>query len=40
VLAGLQVASPEFAPIEPPVLTRLAQGWLDPDTGAITEPGH
>jgi hypothetical protein len=40
VLAGLQVTSPEFAPIEPPVLTRLAQGWLDPDTGAITEPGH
>ena len=31
VLAGLQVASPEFAPIEPPVLTRLAQGRLDPD---------
>ena len=40
VLAGLQVASPEFAPIEPPVLTRLAQGRLDPDSGAITEPGH
>jgi radical SAM-linked protein len=40
VLAGLQVASPEFAPIEPPVLTRLAQGRLDPDSGLITEPGH
>lgn len=39
VLAGLQVASPEFAPIEPPVLTRLAQGRLDPDSAAITEPG-
>jgi radical SAM-linked protein len=40
VLAGLQVASPEFAPIEPPVLTRLAQGRLNPHSGAITEPGH
>ena len=40
VLAGLHVASPEFAPIEPPVLTRLAQGRLDPDSGLITEPGH
>jgi radical SAM-linked protein len=40
VLAGLRVASPEFAPIEPPVLTRLAQGRLDPDSGFITEPGH
>jgi radical SAM-linked protein len=40
VLAGLHVASPEFAPIEPPVLTRLAQGRLDPHSGAITEPGH
>jgi radical SAM-linked protein len=40
VLAGLQVASPEFAPIEPPVLTRLAQGRLDPHSGLITEPGH
>jgi radical SAM-linked protein len=40
VLAGLQVASPDFVPIEPPVLTRLTQGWLDPDSGFITEPGH
>jgi radical SAM-linked protein len=40
VLAGLQVASPEFAPIDPPVLTRLAQGRLDPDSGVIIEPGH
>ena len=40
VLAGLRVASPEFAPIEPPVLTRLAQGRLDPDSGTITEPGR
>ena len=40
VLAGLRVASPEFAPMEPPILTRLAQGRLDPESGAITEPGH
>ena len=40
LLAGLRVASPEFAPIEPPILTRLAQGRLDPDSGAITEPGR
>ena len=40
VLAGLQVASPKFAPIDPPVLTRLAQGRLDLDSGLITEPGH
>jgi hypothetical protein len=40
VLAGLQVASAGFAPVEPPVLTRLAQGRLDPHSGAITEPGH
>jgi radical SAM-linked protein len=40
VLAGLQVASPDFVPIEPPVLTRLTQGRLDPDSGFITEPGH
>jgi radical SAM-linked protein len=40
VLAGLQVASPDFAPIAPVILTRLAQGRLDPTTGAITEPGH
>jgi radical SAM-linked protein len=39
VLAGLQVASPEFAPMEAPVLTRLTQGMLDPESGAITEPG-
>jgi radical SAM-linked protein len=40
VLAGLRVASPEFAPDEPPVLTRLTQGRLDPDSGVITEPSH
>jgi hypothetical protein len=40
VLSGLRVASPDFAPKHPPVLTRLAQGWLDPDSGLIAEPGH
>ena len=40
VLAGLRAASPEFAPNQPPVLTRLTQGRLDPDSGAISEPGH
>jgi radical SAM-linked protein len=40
VLAGLRVTSPEFAPNEPPVLTRLIQGRLDPDSGVIAEPGH
>jgi radical SAM-linked protein len=40
VLAGLRAASPEFAPDEPPVLTRLTQGRLDPDSGVISEPGH
>jgi radical SAM-linked protein len=40
VLAGLRASSPEFAPDEPPVLTRLTQGRLDRDSGAIAEPGH
>jgi radical SAM-linked protein len=40
VFAGLRLASPGFAPVEPPILTRLAQGRLDPDSGTITEPGH
>ena len=40
VLAGLRVASPEFAPKDPPVLTRLIQGRLDPDSGIIAEPGY
>ena len=40
VLAGLRAASLEFAPNVPPVLTRLTQGRLDPDSGAIAEPGH
>jgi len=40
VLAGLRAASPEVAPNQPPILTRLTQGRLDPDSGAISEPGH
>jgi radical SAM-linked protein len=40
VLAGLLVASPELAPMEPPILTRLTQGRLDLESGVITEPGH
>ncbi|HET9777779.1 MAG TPA: TIGR03936 family radical SAM-associated protein [Propionibacteriaceae bacterium] len=40
VLAGLRVASPEFAPMEAPILTRLAQGRLDSKSGAIAEPGR
>ena len=40
VLAGLRVASHEFAPMEAPILTRLAQGRLDAESGTITEPGR
>ena len=40
VLAGLRVASPVFAPKDPPVLTRLIQGRLDPNSGIIAEPGY
>ncbi len=40
VLAGIRTTSPEFAFTEAPILTRLAQGRLDPQSGAITEPGH
>jgi radical SAM-linked protein len=40
VLAGLRVVRPEFSPVDPPILTRLAQGRLDPTSGAITEPSH
>jgi radical SAM-linked protein len=40
VLAGLRAASPAFAPIEPPIFTRLVQGTLHPESGAIREPGH
>jgi radical SAM-linked protein len=38
VLAALRVASPEFTPLEPPILTRLAQGRLDLRSGTIAEP--
>jgi radical SAM-linked protein len=40
VLAGLREATPAFAPIDPPILTRLIQGRLHLDSGEITEPGH
>jgi hypothetical protein len=40
VLAGLRVACSAFAPIDAPILTRLAQGRLDPESRALTEPGH
>jgi radical SAM-linked protein len=40
VLAALRAASPELAPKEAPILTRLAQGRLDRESGAIGEPGH
>jgi radical SAM-linked protein len=40
VLAGLRVACAAFAPTGAPILTRLAQGRLDPESRAITEPGH
>jgi radical SAM-linked protein len=37
VLAGMRLACPAFVPIEPPALTRLAQGRLNPESGVITE---
>ncbi len=40
VLAALRAAYPELAPMEAPILTRLAQGRLDRESGAISEPGH
>ena len=40
VLAGLRVACSAFAPIDAPILTRLAQGRLDTESRALTEPGH
>lgn len=40
VLAGLRAASAAFAPIDPPIFTRLVQGRLQPESGAIREPGH
>jgi hypothetical protein len=40
ILTGLRVASPDFTPLEPPILTRLSQGRLDLDSGIIIEPGR
>ena len=40
VLAGMRVAWPAFTPTNPPVLTRLAQGQLDSDSGVLTEPAR
>jgi len=40
VLDGIRTTSPELVLTEAPILTRLAQGRLDPESGAITEPGH
>jgi hypothetical protein len=40
VLAALRAVSLESAPMEAPILTRLAQGRLDRESGAISEPGH
>ncbi len=39
VLAGLAVANPGFTVVGVPVLTRLAQGLLDSETGDVVEPG-
>jgi radical SAM-linked protein len=38
VLAGLVVVDPTLVLPDPPVLTRLSQGVLDPGTGRITSP--
>ncbi|MGI3785560.1 MAG: TIGR03936 family radical SAM-associated protein [Janthinobacterium lividum] len=38
VLTGLVVVDPALVLPDPPVLTRLSQGVLDRDTGAITDP--
>ncbi len=38
VLSALHTLTPDFDPLEVPVLTRLTQGRLDVETGAITEP--
>jgi radical SAM-linked protein len=40
VLAGIRMTNPAFAPTATPILTRLAQGRLNPESGDITEPGH
>ena len=38
VLAGLVAVDPALVLADPPVLTRLSQGVLDPATGSITDP--
>jgi radical SAM-linked protein len=38
VLAAMGKLTPQFQPREMPILTRLAQGTLDPDTGLIQDP--
>jgi radical SAM-linked protein len=40
VLAGLRATSPAFTPTDVPILRRLVQGRLDPESGAIAQPGH
>ena len=37
VLTGLRLVA-DFVPPAPPMVTRLAQGPLDPQTGAVTDP--
>ena len=38
VLAALVATCPAAKPVDPPVLTRLSQGVLDPTTGLVAEP--
>ncbi len=38
VIVALGKLIPEFRPAQPPILTRLAQGTLDLDTGLIRDP--
>ncbi len=38
VLAALVATCPAARPVDPPVLTRLSQGVLDPATGLVAEP--
>ena len=40
VVAALVAVSPDVVLAAPPVLTRLAQGVLDPATGMLVEPGR
>jgi hypothetical protein len=38
VLTAFHTLTPEFDPVEVPVLTRLTQGRLNPETAVIAEP--